>query len=222
MLLAGAADGDTLAAKRALQSAEDVLALHEQPADIPQEAWAAVHTCWGHWQALYQSLSGYMVQLLQSTWKAHVPPLLSSLQKLLPYSRKIPSSLSLILPHTKHLLSITASKATQAAGAPREHQSSSPETTNWLCVLCERALQHPNASAQRFLASCVLAMASESQMPGGLFPDEWLTTVLAEALFEWTLTGNALEYAAAVCPFLCRFIVVDVAGFWVATDKRSD
>jgi hypothetical protein len=206
MLLAGAASSDSLISKRAVQSADDIVHLHAVPAQLPQETWTAVHACWHHWRALYESLSGYMVELLQPTWKTHVPPLVDALRQLQPHSSNLAPTVSLTHRHRRHFMYENLPKAGKrspngAVGILR----GSPET-NWLCVLCEKALRHPNAPAQRFLASCVLAIASEGHKFGDLFPEEWLTTTLAEALFDWTLTGSALEYATAVS-LMCQLFL---------------
>lgn len=175
LVMAGACDSDTLARKRCRECVQDLAALQAPPEAMPAEVWGAVEAFWAHWLALYDSLSGYALELVQPTWKAHLPGLLAAVG--------------------------AASGAAGAWGVVPLRCSvpgSASNEQNWLSVLFNQGMKHQNPLVQRFLATCMLG-AAMPRSEGLFLPDAWLPTDLAAALSKFEVTGGALQYLAEVC-----------------------
>ena len=186
ILHAGLADADALARKRCRQALGYILSAYPQPAGMPQEAWDMVHEAWGHWQALYDSLDSYSLQLLQATWHAHLPQLLQLVNATSAQAYDMPLELNLQIEQTG-----------SAAGGLTAADGKQPAQYGWLCLLFNRALAHENPAVQRFLALRALDAFGEGEGRVNV-PWRWLFEHLAPAVVQGTLTPSAADVIETV------------------------
>ena len=209
MLLLGHADRDSLVRKRARQSLSDML-LPLQPADDTSvvdgdadasEAEAQESNAWQHWLALYDSLDTYSLQLIQSTWQVHLPPLVAALQES--GRAGVGASLSLRWCLKAEATDVmTAETGTPAGGnqpMSLEARAKSTGCLSWMCVLAQRMFKHGNPPVRRFLAQRLLyAMQSRAGRAPPLVPMRWVASHLPKLLSDAEITPAAFTTLVAV------------------------
>jgi hypothetical protein len=188
VLKSGVMHGDALVRKRARQSLADLVTAHTTAPNAGTDvdaAWAATSVAWGHWFALYDSLSSYALKLLQASWHVHLPQLL-----LLLASSRCASSCRRELPNRVDLEHVDgADSSLLPCGVAR----------SWVCVLFEQALSHANPLVVRFVALRFFAACAAQEGEAGLrAPLTWVSTVVSTALSHPTLTSSSLELISQV------------------------
>ena len=181
LVMQGLSESDTLVRKRCRQCVQDLASLQQRPDTASAESWHADRAFWAHWLALHDSLSGYALELVQPTWRAHLPGLLAVAATLVDGDDSSWSAVTL------------RCRPSAAAGSEQ----------SWLSLLLHQGLKHQNPLVQRFLASCALLAAT----PGSgspLLPVSWAMSDLAGALSRFEVTGAALRHLAEVCVPTCR------------------